>query len=263
MQDIILHNRIEVPYLELDKGQNWHLLGANGAGKSSLLAILGGIITPDSGVVTFKQNPLSNIPLIEMAKTRAYLQQNLHCEFDIPAKQLLSFYTPYSVLPAIVDEHLQLNSLLHKPLSKLSGGQQQRFYIALAILQVWTSIKHGEALLLLDEPLQQLDPKYQSAVLRLLQAFSTEGNTVVCACHDVNLSSAYASHVALLYERKVFRKGATSKILNLDNINHIFDHTFIEIDNGNNASNSDNSKALQKTNIRQKKFFSNASNSIL
>lgn len=224
-----LESRIVDVDLQVERGQCWHLLGPNGAGKSSLLLMLAGLENPSSGSILCSDTAISSLSLIELAKTRCYLHQNQQYEFDIPLKQLLKFYTQTSSVPIVLDESLDVNRWLHKPLSELSGGQQQRFHIARSLCQIWPAICDGNGIILMDEPTSHLDIKFQTAIMALLQQLSESGNTVVMSSHDINLSLRYASHVGLLNRQKLVNAGVTKKQLTLKNLQSIFEHRFIEI----------------------------------
>ncbi|MFT4654997.1 MAG: vitamin B12 transport system ATP-binding protein [Kangiellaceae bacterium] len=230
LENVSLQARIEAVNVHVGKGQCWHFLGPNGAGKSSLLLLLAGIETPTQGVLKLDNTELSEHPLAQLAKTRCFLHQQLHCEFDIPLAQLLGFYTQSSTVPNKIDECLQISALLHKPLSALSGGQQQRFHIARNLCQIWPAILKGHGLILLDEPISHLDVKYQCAIMGLLQHLCELGNTVIMTSHDINVSRQYSSHIGLLQNQKLIFQGCTNDVLTVENLQAVFEHDFVQID---------------------------------
>jgi ABC-type cobalamin transport system ATPase subunit len=230
LDNVSLHARVKAVDLHINKGQCWHFLGPNGAGKSSLVLLLAGIETPSQGVLKLDNIELSKHSLIQLAKTRCFLHQQQHSEFDIPLSQLLRFYTQSSVVPDKIDKCLHIGPLLHKPLSELSGGQQQRFHIARNLCQIWPAIMKGQGLILFDEPISHLDVNYQSAIMTLLQHVCELGNTVIMTSHDINVSQQYASHVGLLKNQKLVFQGCTNDVLNLNNMQAIFEHQFVQID---------------------------------
>ncbi|OFA30890.1 hypothetical protein BAE46_09530 [Glaciecola punicea] len=235
LKNVTLQARVKTVSMCINKGQCWHLLGPNGAGKSSLLLLLSGIETPTHGVLTLGDIPLAEHSLAQLATIRCFLHQQQQSEFDIPLFQLLHFYTNSTHIPRKIEEHLHIASLLHKPLSTLSGGQQQRFHIARNLCQIWSAIVKGEGLILLDEPISHLDVKYQCAILSLLQHVCEMGNTVIMTSHDLNLSQQYASHIGLLKEQQLVFQGLTNEVMRLDNLQTIFDHSFVQIVNEHNT----------------------------
>jgi len=229
VQNVSLNTRISSVNLQIESGQCWHFLGPNGAGKSSLLLLLAGVEKASSGVLDCCGMEMSEHSLSQLAKTRCFLNQHQHCEFDIPLSQLLMFYAQRAEVPALLDTCLEINKYLHKPLSQLSGGQQQRFHIARALCQIWTAICAGQAIVILDEPTSHLDIKFQTAIMALLQNLCESGNTVIISSHDINLSIKYASHVGLVNKQKLHSQGFAQSQLNLINLQTIFNHKFIEI----------------------------------
>jgi ABC-type cobalamin transport system ATPase subunit len=230
LQNVNLHGRVSVLNLQLEKGQHWHFLGPNGAGKSSLMSLLAGIEEPNRGTLSFENTLLSDCSLIQLARTRCFLHLQQHSEFDIPLIQLLSFYTQSSKLPSAINDALNINDMLSKPLSSLSGGQQQRFHIARNLAQIWPAVLAGKGLVLLDEPIAHLDIKYQNRTMQLLQDICDLGNTVIMTSHDINTSVKYASHIGLLHHQQLMFQGVTTEVMSLANLKLVFEHTFTEID---------------------------------
>lgn len=229
-QEINLLGRINNLSLQIDRGQCWHLLGPNGAGKSSILLLLAGLEHPSSGVILCSGTPMLEQSLFQHAKTRCFLHQHQQCEFDIPLSQLLSFYSQTSSIPGDLDECLEINKWLDKPLSELSGGQQQRFHIARSLCQIWPAICAGKGIIVFDEPITHLDIKFQMAIMGFLQQLCGSGNTVIMSCHDINISIKYASHVGLVHNQMLVGAGSAPKLLTLENLQKVFEHQFIEID---------------------------------
>jgi ABC-type cobalamin transport system ATPase subunit len=243
LHDIKWDSRISCYSMTIHAGDYLHVIGSNGAGKSSLLSLLSGLDSPDTGQVYLENALISEHSLLSLSKTRCFLAQQQSTEFDISVAQLLSFYTPEStyimeqgqksgqnsqstLIPNELDDYLSLNAMLHRPLSTLSGGQQKRFHIARVLLQVWPAILRGEAIIILDEPLAQLDINYQRRVLRLLEQLSNKGNTIIMSCHDINLSAQFASTVALLKGTDVVKYGPVKDLINAENLSLIFDCEF-------------------------------------
>lgn len=221
--------RIKKVNIEINKGQCWHLLGPNGAGKSSILLMLAGLEVPSSGAIVCSGVPMLEQSLFQQAKTRCFLHQHQQCEFDIPLSQLLAFYAQTPSVPSRLNEYLEINKWLEKPLSELSGGQQQRFHIARSLCQIWPAILAGQGVVVFDEPITHLDIKFQTAIMALLQQLCKSGNTVIMSCHDINLSMKYASHVGLVHKQMLVGSGTAQTQLTLHNLESIFEHQFIEI----------------------------------
>lgn len=224
-----LHHRIEAVDLRISKGECWHILGTNGAGKSSLLSLLSGVMNPDTGSVLLEQRDVQDWSIIELANKRCLLEQLPQVEFDISLAELLSFYTQYTQLPTVLENALCLRELMHLPLTQLSGGQQQRFHLARSLAQVWKNIEKGQALIILDEPCQHLDVKYQAKLLRLLDTLVADGNTIVMSSHNVNQSQRYATHIAWIKHNKVLSHGPVNTQISLSMLEQTYEHTFTRV----------------------------------
>lgn len=210
------------------EGQFWHVLGANGSGKSTLLSALSGLMPCKE--LSYNQINVEQLSLVQQAQIRSLLSQHHSSEFAVPIKQLLSFFTQFDCLPNEIDISLEINALLHRPLNTLSGGQQQRFHIARCVLQIWQSLKQGQGVLILDEPLQGLDIKHQFQVLDMLKQFCRSGNTVIMSCHDVNMSLKYATHAILLLNGNALEIGSADKCLTSEHLTKVFDVRFSDVD---------------------------------
>ena len=162
-------------------------VGRNGVGKTTLFNILLGHENPDSGVV----NVCGCIPQSQPVRTREKV--GIVPEKESPP----SYFTPeeyfhYSgnlhqlsnekITERITElaDKLELSSVLDTYCKNLSRGQQQKVMIAKAFL-------HEPDIVLIDEPVVNLDPLIQSTVKEILQEYSQNGNTILLSTHDVNL----------------------------------------------------------------------------
>lgn len=222
--------RIKNVSVSLEAGQQCHILGANGAGKSSLLNVLAGLVELEQGSIHYQKQAMENLALPVLAANRCFLQQDQASAFDIPLAQLLAFYTQYNELPDALEACLQLGGLLHKPLSVLSGGQQQRFNLARSLLQVWPAIEQGEAAILLDEPCQHLDINYQYNLMHLLCSLTNKGNCVILSSHDINLSMSYADKAILMKDGEILSRGDVNEALSLEHLEKAYSHRFVALE---------------------------------
>jgi ABC-type hemin transport system ATPase subunit len=132
--------------------------------------------------------------------------------------------------------------LLDRPLNELSGGEQQRVHIARVLLQVWPAIQQGEAILLMDEPLQNLDIAFQESVLILFERLVAMGNLLLMSVHDVNLSLRFADKVLLLKQGKCQASGESKAILTATGVTELYEYPFELLQLNNN---------IEKTFIRR------------
>lgn len=207
--------------LSVGEGEFIGLLGANGSGKSTILKIGSGILRPLSGQLRLWGKPMPSYRNRDRAKLLCYLPQILDVQVPFTVKELVRMgLYPYDIPPQMtVDEALVLVGLEDKaesPVTDLSGGEKRRTFIAMTLLQ-------GAGLLLLDEPLANLDIKYQIELVRLLRKLKKDRNiSIVMALHDINIALQFEK-VILIKDAKILGIGTPSVALTEDLIRDAFD----------------------------------------
>jgi ABC-type cobalamin/Fe3+-siderophores transport system ATPase subunit len=205
----------------LSEGEFTGLLGANGSGKSTIMKLGCGILKPSSGLVKLWGRGLQTLNNRDRAKLISYLPQTLDITVPFTVRELVSMgLYPYDIPPAMgVDEALDLAGLAEKAgahLTDLSGGERRRTFIAMTLVQ-------GAGLLLLDEPLANLDIKYQIELVRLLKKLrDTRNIAVVMALHDINIALQFDT-VILIKDGGVMGMGRPETILTRDMLKQAFD----------------------------------------
>jgi len=231
LSNIALKKRLSIDTLSANKGECIYILGPNGAGKSTLLFIIAGMITADSGSVLLHNKAIDQWPLASLAGVRALLPQQTENSFQLSVREYLSFYVEDTaaaevVIPALLEKALEINQFLDKTITRLSGGERQRVELGRALLQLWAQLQQGEAIVLLDEPLQGLDIRHQYAVAQLIQVLCNKGNTVIMSCHDIALSANYSDTVWLLQQGRIIGAGRPEAVLTKDNLETVFECHF-------------------------------------
>ena len=188
------------------------LLGPNGAGKSTLLNILVGILTPDTGSVSYKGQ------LIQKAgsfyrKDLGYMpqQQQLYSAFTV--KRFLYYFAALKGLSSSeakdrIKELLTLTGLLEnadKRLSSLSGGMKQRVLLAEALL-------NDPEVLILDEPTAGLDPKERMNIRNYLFDIS-ENKTIIIATHVISDVEQIARETIFLKNGETVLMGRPEEVI--------------------------------------------------
>ena len=205
----------------LDDGEFIGLLGANGSGKSTILKLACGILSPPQGSVSLWEKPLKAYRNKDRAKLLCYLPQLLDIHVPFKVRELVSMgLYPYDIPPGItVNEALELVGLSDKSdvfMTNLSGGERRRTFIAMTLLQ-------EAGLILLDEPLANLDIKYQLELLRLLKDLQEKKNiSIIMALHDINIAM-HLSKVMLIKEGKILNIGSPEDVLTRDLLKEAFD----------------------------------------
>lgn len=188
--------------LSLQLGERWVLLGNNGVGKSQLLDVLCGWRWPSTGTITLQGQDLRNLPPLALSTMRACMTQELKHSFSLSLHDWLHFDCQHNPQPWIAA--LDLQALLTQDVLTLSGGELQRAHLA-------RTLNKQAPLLLLDEPISQLDPKHQQLVLHLLK--SLQGCLTITVVHDYRWARSFATHALLLFDDGHFEAGSAAQLL--------------------------------------------------
>jgi len=197
------------------------LLGANGSGKSTILKLASGILKPYSGNIKLWGRPLQSYKNKDRAKLLCYLPQLLDINVPFKVRELVGMgLYPYDIPPGMtLDDALDLVGLKEKSesyIANLSGGERRRTFIAMTLLQ-------GAGLLLLDEPLANLDIKYQIEIERLLRELKEKKNiSVIMALHDINIALQFEK-VMLIKDGTILGIGKPETVLTKDLLKEAFD----------------------------------------
>ncbi len=205
----------------LGQGAFVGLLGANGSGKSTILKLGAGILKPSFGSVRLWGKDIHLLRNRDRAKLVSYLPQTLDITVPFTIRELVGMgLYPYDIPPSMsVDDALEMVGLSGKAgahLSDLSGGERRRTFIAMTLVQ-------GAGLLLLDEPLANLDIKYQIELIRLLRELREAKNiAVVMALHDINIALQFDT-IMLIKNGSVIGAGKPETVLTREMLKQAFD----------------------------------------
>lgn len=191
------------------KGEFLALIGASGAGKSSLLRMFNALSSPTTGQITFRANAIDT--------DIQCLRKNVGIVFQNPVvfagsvkenlmvagrwEQNIAQTLDHELIHALEQVGLKNISLKQKA-KDLSGGEQQRLALARTLLN------HPQVLLL-DEPTSNLDPKLSRSIMDLVDKLRKDLNlTVIAVSHDHLLMRRYAQRVILLSQGKIVGDGS-------------------------------------------------------
>jgi zinc transport system ATP-binding protein len=198
--------------LYMKEGDFLAIIGPNGGGKSTLLKLILGILTPMSGdIMLFNDSFRANLSRI------GYVPQNTNINIDFPikvidvvlmgyteSKRKLFGYSKAEIQKAMeVLEQVGISSLAQNKIGSLSGGQRQRVMIARAIC-------NNPKLLILDEPTASIDSMGQKQIYELLKKLNTTISIIVVS-HDISVILSYASSVAYINRSLVYHQLAQYK----------------------------------------------------
>lgn len=197
--------------LEIERNSVYGLLGPNGAGKSTILKMVSGMLNPSSGLIEFNGHKWERE---DLKKTGALIEQppiyeNLSAEENLEVKRLMLGLPRKRIKEAL--EMAGLTGTGRKKAGQFSMGMKQRLGIALALL-------NNPELLILDEPLNGLDPLGIQELRNLTKSFPLMGITVIFSSHILNETSQVADHIGIISDGFLGYSGRINKDDNLEEI---------------------------------------------
>jgi len=207
------------------------LLGANGAGKSSLLRVLSGEWKPTQGVVQLKGQDLRQLGALAQARSRAVLPQHDQLQFGFSVREVVALGrlarsdVGAEAEQPLLEEVMQATgvaALAARSYPTLSGGERRLVQFTRVLAQVW-DLPHP--LLLLDEPVAGLDPAHQHGILALLRRLAARGAGVILSLHELNLAASYGDSISLIHQGRVLASGVTDEVLCQGNLKATYGST--------------------------------------
>lgn len=192
------------------KGDYLGLIGPNGGGKTTLLKIMSGLLTPSQGTVQLFGHNIQNFH--DWSKIGYVSQTAVRFDSNFPATveeivamglygkiglfKGLSSEDKKSITEAL--EKVKMNGYKHKLIGSLSGGQQQRVFIARALVS-------KPEVLFLDEPTAGIDVQTQEQFYQLLRMLNTQENlTLILVSHELDVVAHEATEVACINQQLVY-----------------------------------------------------------
>ena len=212
----------------IEEGGFYAVMGANGSGKTTLLRLVSGMLTPQEGRVLVDGTEVLRYKARELAQKMSFVRQHPQTDFEFSAfETVLMGRNPYQRHLQnesehdwkIVEECMRQTNTWHlrfaKP-SEMSGGELQRVMLARALAQ-------QTPVMLLDEPISNLDIAHQFDILDLLRTINhREHKTVMIVLHDLNMALQYCDKLLLLHQGRVLFQGPIREGLTQPNIATVF-----------------------------------------
>jgi ABC-2 type transport system ATP-binding protein len=194
--------------VEIGEGEVVALLGRNGAGKSTTIHLMLGLLRPTAGRVTVAGGDPTD------ARVRAgigAMLQDGKLSGILEVRELIELFSTYYPRPLPFKEivaRASLAGLERKRYGRLSGGEQKRVQFAVAICG-------NPRVVYLDEPTANMDIETRRALHDCIRALAAEGRSVVLATHHLEEADALATRVILLDQGRVIRDGTPAAIKNV------------------------------------------------
>jgi len=216
----------EVPALhevsfKVEAGQIVSIVGANGAGKSTILKTLSCLLRLDAGSISFGNQPLDQIPphqVVEMGIAHVPEGRRLFARLTVMQNLTLGAYTKKSTehrestLKNIFQLFPVLESRKNQRAGTLSGGEQQMLAIARGLMS-------KPKLLMLDEPSMGIMPKLITEIFEMIQRLNQkEGLTILLVEQNVQEALEIAHYAYVLQTGRIVMEGKSSDLLQTDMI---------------------------------------------
>ena len=213
--------------IELRAGEFVGIIGPNGSGKSTLLRVLARLERPIAGQVSIDDVDLSGISAVELARRIGYHEQNPRLHWPLHVRTIVALgrlphvrglgtlgeYDRRLIADAISET--DLHALIDRRGNVLSGGELARVHIA-------RLIAGGHELILADEPIANLDPRFQMEILGTLRRHTKEDRGAAVVLHDLNIAARHCDRLVLLNEGRAVATGTPQDVLTSKNIETVF-----------------------------------------
>ena len=198
--------------LVVPKGSLYGLIGPNGAGETTTLRMLAGLLEPSSGEIIINGQPIQQ-NLTELRRQIGYMPDFFGVYEDLLVWEYLDFFARCYDIPTarrrnIINELLELVDLTEKRESyvhTLSRGMRQRLCLAHAMV-------HDPQVLLLDEPASGLDPRARVEMRELLRELGAMGKTVVLSSHILSELAELCDSIGIIERGRLVASGLLSEI---------------------------------------------------
>lgn len=185
------------------------LLGPNGAGKSTVMRLLCGLTAPSTGTVeVFGVNPRSDRTIFRrmgLVPQQETVIEPVTAHRFVTVTAQLSGMTGAEQAATDALHLVELDPTDRRPLASYSKGMRQRVKVASAIV-------HRPDLLILDEPLNGLDPRQRARMIELFQSLGTDGRSVVVTSHVLDEVERFGSRILLIAEGRLAAEGEFTQI---------------------------------------------------
>lgn len=223
---------LENIHLEIHPGELIAIVGPNGAGKSTLLSSIAHELKFEAESFLFKNKEIHQYDKKELPLHRAKFSQHHAAEINLKNDEivLIGRYPYFDNDPDASDVHIvkecmqktETHHLIDRDYEQLSGGEKQRLHLARVFAQLENEVPNK--LLLLDEPLNNLDVAHQFKTLHLIKAFTQKYNTALVVLHDLNIATQFADRLLLLNNGKIEQFDVPEKVLTVNKITQVYQY---------------------------------------
>lgn len=219
-------NAIENIDLEIRDGDIFGFVGLNGAGKSTTIKCLVGILSFENGEIIINGKSIKTDP-VACKEEMAYIADNPEIYAYMKGIDYIKFMMAIYRKPFDSDKVLkmagefELADVLNNLVSSYSHGMRQKLVLLTAFL-------HEPRLLVLDEPFVGLDPKATHMLRTMMKAYADKGNTIFFSTHVLEVAEKLCNKVAIIKEGRIAVTGTMEEITRSSSLEEFF----LEVNNG-------------------------------
>lgn len=219
-------NAIEDINLEIQDGDIFGFVGLNGAGKSTTIKCLVGILTFENGEILINGKSIKKDP-VACKINMAFISDNPEIYSYMKGidyiKFMMSIYKkPFDSGKVLsLAQEFELEGVLNNLVSSYSHGMKQKLVLLTAFL-------HEPKLLVLDEPFVGLDPKATHMLRTKMKEYADKGNTIFFSTHVLEVAEKLCNKVAIIKEGKIVTTGTMEEITQSSSLEDFF----LEVNNG-------------------------------
>ena len=208
---------------EVKKGEVFGLLGTNGAGKSTTIKMLCGLLKPTRGSIQIGDIDLQRMPL-KAKSMMGYLPENPLIYDKLTGAETLELIGKLRKLSIDMIEQrvkyyadtLGLGEQIYHEVGTYSKGMRQKLAIAMTLI-------HDPEMVLLDEPASGLDPRYTKLLKDWIKNLSTNGRTVLLSTHIIEMAETLCDKIGIIDQGKMKAMGTVQEIQNSTGVNNLED----------------------------------------
>src|SRR5690554_4345834 len=193
--------------LSIKEGGIFSILGPNGSGKTTLIKCMLGMVIPDSGEITIRDEVIKNN--YQYREKIDYLPQIARFPGNLKVKEIIAMIKDLRASKTQNEEELialfKLEPFLNKRLDNLSGGTKQKVNLVLTFM-------FDSPLIILDEPTSGLDPISLLRLKKLIFAEKEKGKTILVTSHILSFVEEVADEIVFLLEGKIYFKGTIPEL---------------------------------------------------
>ena len=205
---------------EVNQGEVIALIGANGAGKTTILHTISGLIKPSLGTITFEGKDIAKMPghkIVSLGMAHVPEGRRVFSQLSVYENLLMGAYTRkdkeeiQNTLRMVYDRFPRLEERTNQMAGTLSGGEQQMLAMGRALMS-------KPSIILMDEPSMGLSPIFVNEIFDIIEQVSKSGTTVLLVEQNAKKALSIADRAYVLETGNIVLSGDAGELMNNDSI---------------------------------------------